>query len=695
MSDYDYAKALRSPRQDDGYDYASRLRGQPEDRPVDTAGMAESRDLVNAASMGGDSLGLAATNVEDDQSYVGGLARAAVGGQTLNFADEAGAVAATQFAALNPADDLDIEDSFDTFGGILKTARQMQDDFRESNPWSAGIAEFGGGFLTGGSAGATAAKSRGSQSLLNRLLSATGTGAVTGGVAGAGAADEGDLMSSVGWGTTLGGLFGGALGLAVPVGGSILNALGRDVTRSNKGNARRIVGQMANETGLTEKMVRDRIEELGPDATLMDLNDALVGLAQGVAVKSPRAKALLAEYLERRQKGARERVRQMFSEAYGKVPPGFYATMRQNLERLQQRVDQENYPPIMMQAIDGTNIDPLLRTPLARKAQKEGEAMYLSDPVNPMEELPEVKTLAYYDTIKEALWDMEDALRQKGKKRKANRVGDIRRDLVARLDAQVPGSDVKDASGVYRPGYAKARGAHERIQKLLDASKLGRSIWRITSPEKWDELVDEQWAYMSPAQRESFRIGAMASLDDKIRNSRPGQNMGNTFAGELADEKIALLSITDEAAEKLFTRLQGEEVMNETISAVSPRKKGGSRSMYGLTAGDTLTNAVDTGSTIISAAGGSGKAVGQIVTKFLQGELPEETMMEIAQILVQRGHTQQEINRMMRTGQVSQPMFEDIAYAMGIAGGVGPNAASLREPVQNLLQPQEGEENRE
>lgn len=174
--------------------------------------------------------------------YLGNLARAAMGGATFNFGDEIEAFVRSRLAK---GGDYERE---------LARIRDEMDEFRKTNPWSAGIADLAAGFLVPGGVAAKAAQK--GAGLIGTAKAGAKTGAAFGAASGVGSGEDVDSR-----------LVGGATGLAVGAGvGAIATPLIAGGIDTAKRASRFVASRMGDEAAQAERSIEALSGSLSRDA---------------------------------------------------------------------------------------------------------------------------------------------------------------------------------------------------------------------------------------------------------------------------------------------------------------------------------------------------------------------------------------------------------------------------------------------
>lgn len=220
---------------------------------------------------------------------------------------------------------------FPTYDQALADARSGNKAAETAHPWAYNTGKIAGNVAALVPAGATAIGGRvlgASGSLLSRMLMGGTSGAVLGGAQSfaEGEGDVQDRLQNVGWGAG----FGALGGVAAPVVGTAAGAATRwagdaigSLRNSIPGTGRAAGRMLTNDievTGLPQ--VQGRLNELGPDAFLLDGSPALQSRAQGLATErgAPGAHDTLVNALTTRDEGTNARLGQSLNENFGPAP---------------------------------------------------------------------------------------------------------------------------------------------------------------------------------------------------------------------------------------------------------------------------------------------------------------------------------------------------------------------------------------
>ncbi|XUM19741.1 hypothetical protein ACRAVF_18930 [Bradyrhizobium oligotrophicum S58] len=281
-----------------------------------------------------------------------------------------------------------------SYAANLKRQQDETAKFAEDHPIAAPVIEGVGGIIA--PLGVIKAASV-PATLGMKTLAGMGTGAALGGVQGVTNSKDWTDLPQVAKDAAIGAGIGGVLGGAIPGTSAAVGAAYRKVTDAMRG---RVEGMSrgasshlirAVETD-SPVAVRARLDELGPDAMLVDAGPALLGTGQGALGNSMEARSTLTTALKARDAGTNARIQADVNQALG--PAEDPQTITNAIKAHRTAVDNVNYPaaldtappvqvaPILRQ-IDGA----LLQTPagsMEHKALTNARSMLMTTERRPL-----------------------------------------------------------------------------------------------------------------------------------------------------------------------------------------------------------------------------------------------------------------------------------------------------------------------
>jgi len=432
------------------------------------------------------------------------------------------------------------------FGETGDPSIQIQrEEFRAENPKLAITAS-----IIGGLAGPVGQKVGGFISKAQGLPQAIGRGAAGGAaLAGTQAAieSEGDIQQTAeatALGGTLGGVIPGAVAGVKALGGGIINLVSRFSDKRQGTMALRKVAEAMERDGLTLDGALKRMDELGPEAALLDMGPnsrALAFTAFGIPGKG---KLKIQQKLIDRQEGVRDpKTGQRkggqiarIEEHINKLVPENFFDQRQQLANINESAALYKNAYAQNQFVESPVINRLLKTPAGGQAMRNARTTLQNLQTNLSRVDPELTAqakeagittgkgvgrglkLEFLDQVKKELFDLETlAKNQFGKPTaRSNSITQLRRDLTKELD----NVDVTAQAG---PGSLKVEGGDYARARLLAGDKLSNqealeqgaefmSKAKFGSPEELRIALNE----MTPEMRHLFRVGAAQAMKAKI-----------------------------------------------------------------------------------------------------------------------------------------------------------------------------------
>lgn len=566
-------------------------------------------------------------------SALGDFARMAAQGASFGFADEiVGAVQGPE---------------------AMAESRQRVDDLRQLSPAASTMSEIAGGvgvpFLTG--ARVARGLTRPGAGILGRAAAGAAGGAVGGGAGGAlvGAGEaEGSAaqrLPSALRGGAIGAAAGGALGAALPIAGAGLaqtGRFGREVLqpeRAGRSEARRRLRQVFEEAGIDADDVLRRMDELGPDAVIADLDPRLAREARNAvnqAASLERVDGPVDKLAQRTAERGERLARDMRKTA------GISESMeagQKAARRAVQEVREQHYLPLeeAFPQVPGENVQAALQRPRIREVARR-TAKEVADGERPPS----------FTELQDIMMDLRDdvtAARAAGRPNASRRAAQAHDEIVSAMEADIP-------------GFAEAQNAFRLASKRLEAYQDGFDAWAKSARE-----IRERMAELPPEAHDPFRAGLLQRWEEKLltREGTAGSVNKILRAGPEAREQIRAAFGSDEAFRQFLRTRDLERTFRLTEKAVQSN-----------------SSSVQQGSDLIEAAPASKS---EIFNKIYDALLsPGEARRMQAEAVGQRllGNNAQEVAQTLRPNPFGfgRP---------GAGGGLG--AAAGAGAAQTLPQP--------
>lgn len=553
----------------------------------------------------------------------------------------------------------------------------------------------------------------GGASMAARVGGGALTGAGIGGVSGSLNA-EGDLGDRAEGGLT-GAAIGGLVGGAAPPVIDMVSALGRGAYNQIAGRmpfgqetvAHRKIAEALAREGLTPDQAAARMQQIGPNAALMDVGANPRSLARAAATVPGDGKAMIGEFLTQRQEGVRGangvlqggQIDRITRQINGIVPEDFYAT-REGLAARNAASDLYREAYRSNPDVASRGIDRILETPAGRDALAYArermqnrmslmatpdaeltEQMRLLAELGKMDRVPggvskglKLETL---DLVKQGLDDAYRATERKVATGNA-RQGELR-DLASLKSALVRELDAADITARAGPNSTRPEGgAYAQARRLAsdkfrnqDALETGANFMsrsEFTNPQELAQRV----ATMAPEELHSFRIGAAQALKQKIEDMVARADATKRLMDIPALEQKIRLAFGDDALfQRYIQGLEGEKAMFDSYAKIT----GGSRT------GEVLAEQADAKidpsrimqglQRMVSAnpldwVGGGMQALGGVKDRAL---MPEATSRQLARALT--GQDVGPLRQAHQAVQLSEARRQAMARALTAAGAPG------------------------
>lgn len=467
--------------------------------------------------------------------------RAVAQGATFGFADE-------------------IEAAFRTgrisgpqYEKLRNELRAQQGQFGQDYPNVKTPVELAGGMLIpfGGLQAASRAKT-GTQSMLagetlgGQMARGLGVGAATGALSGAGYATQDTGEEAV-----KGSIFGGALGATVPVaikgaGTIIRNTLNASGIGDQPAAASRILSNYLQKDNLTPNEAMAALDELRrigvPNATIADLGENLRGLAYSAYTVPSKAKTGTQNFLESRLIDQKNDVVTALANKAGlDINANGYERLNKLIED-QSEAAKKAYPAAYSREVNAKDFRPFMDRDVFKKAYKEavdradvrGESLppldvLLSDRRVPTDVMHQIKI-----GLDRVIEKETDAV--------TGKVTGYGRDVV-----QVK-NEFNDLLKQKNKAYEKANAEFADSAKIQNAFQMGQKYQKLDPKEAAAKIKA-----FNPAEKESFRMGMMADINNRAGDFKGGDFTRQVFKSD-NQKGLARLAFEDQAKYNEFSQ---------------------------------------------------------------------------------------------------------------------------------------------
>lgn len=469
-----------------------------------------------------------------------------------------------------------------TYDENLKLAQGLTQDAQAAHPWLTTGANVAGAVAGTAPliAAAPAAFGAGSGGLMARSGASALSGSVLSGtdaaVRSGGDIDKTALGAGMGFGL---GAIGPAAGGLIGVGArKVRNAFINRSAAASAGTTPKVVrglADLAARDGLDANAMRSALDDLGPEAMLMDIGPGLQGRAGGIAATPGRGQAVIRSALADRQAGANARIGQVIDETLGPnvVPSQVEAGIKGNQRNLGALYDEA------FKGAKAVDTRPIAEGLEAQAVNLRGDAQAAVQRVRSMLDIsgapgnldPNPSTL--FQT-RQAIDGMMAA---ESNPQVIRALTTARAQIDDELARTVPNLKAVDASYAE---LARQREALARGQTVLDSKR--------TSPRP-SELAAEVLAGAEPQGLQigpsavPFRMsqGARAEVDRILGNNANDISALNKLIkteGDWNRSRLATL-FGEEKAGKLFKALEAERVFADTNSTVTRNSETARRAL--------------------------------------------------------------------------------------------------------------------
>lgn len=599
-----------------------------------------------------------------------------------------------------------------SFGNAYDQAKTMYQGAREKynkeNPIKGAVTDFAGQAAPW-LAASPLMPAMSATSMTGRMaqggLMGLGTGAVSGGLNAEG--DMIDRAKGAGTGAAIG---FGAGALAPPVidaarkGASwIANQTINRLPFRQQTAANRKVAEALMRDGLTPDEALARMQQMGPEAALMDVGENTRGLARSAGTVPGEGRTSITDFLKGRQEGVRDangviqggqvnRIGGMLDD----IVPERYRGSMDDLAR-QRRVDakplyDEAFAPrsdkagkVYAQWDD--RLQQFLDDPIVKQGMNKGirvqqlEALAEGKPFNFQEYavkgfdnnggliIDGTPNLRAMDAAKRGMDEILEGYRDKTTGKlvlddMGRAIDKVRKSLVSKLD-----DITTDDAG--RSAYREARQAWAGPSRLKDALATGRDILggQFKNADEMAALIKD----MTPDELHYMRIGAVQDLRDRIGNVvTRGDATKQLMEKHGLEGKIRLAFGDDQTFKRYISTLENERAMFDSYGKIL----GGSRTAE--LGAEQADAAVDPGRIIQgiqqmfsgSPIRGAMNAIGGAKDRLV---MTEPMSRNLGQMMT--GRDVGPLNQAYQTAQLSEEQRRRIAQIVAQMGGIGGGAA--------------------
>jgi hypothetical protein len=265
---------------------------------------------------------------------------------------------------------------------------------------------------------------------------------------------------------------------------------------------------------------------------------------------------------------------------------------------------------------------------LFEKIQPELKSVRKEFRISP-DEAPD-NSLLLLDMVKQSLYDKAETLKRTGAKYAATIPDGLRVELTQKLKA-------------LSPDYSQALSIFEDSSKLINAQQKGLQFSKL-KPEE----IKRQMLLLSPAERDSYRIGAREDLQKTVFSTPDGADSSKRiFGNDFKREQLKAVIGNDLKFEEFQTKMISEMKAADTKAKVL----GGSRTDYNLTGDDEFLNEAIKGSLTVAKSKLNPFTLIEATHNALSNKfagINKKNADELAKILVNRGASIKALESILR-----------------------------------------------
>lgn len=365
--------------------------------------------------------------------------------------------------------------------------------------------------------------------------------------------DAGEALVDAG----LGGVIGGGL----PIASKGLGWLGDLVTGRSAPREAQNIARALRDDEVPVDQINQRLQQLGPDAMVMDLGPNLQSQAGAVASVPGPGQRIVREAVRDRTRGGSRRVTDDVRQTIGSQPD--IDALRTSTVQAQEAAAGPLYDAIRDVPIQAPpQLRSILQRPQGQQAIRDAVDMAANDGYH-FPTSGNVMTVGLADYIKRALDDMATAAARAGRNNEARTARNMARAITSSVDR-------------LEPRYRQARDAFAGPAAVLDALDGGATAFsREMSPPQLRRALQG----MTASERDAYLQGARSQIEALMGNAvNDVASLRNTFRKGWNEQKLRIL-LGDDIADDLLRRIDRELAYGQTSNAVASNSETARRTL--------------------------------------------------------------------------------------------------------------------
>lgn len=354
---------------------------------------------------------------------------------------------------------------------------------------------------------------------------------------------------------------GTGIGAGLPVAAKGLGWLGDLVTGRTAPREAQNIARALRDDDVPVDQINQRLQQLGPDAMVMDLGPNAQSQAGAVASIPGPGQRIVREAVRDRARGGSRRVTEDVRQTIGSQPD--IEALRTSTVQAQEAAATPLYDAIRDVPIEAPpQLRSILQRPQGQQAIRDAVEMAANDGYH-FPTSGNVMTVGLADYIKRALDDMATAAARTGRNNEARTARNMARAITASVDR-------------LEPRYRQAREAYAGPAAVIEALDSGATAFsREMSPPQLRRTLQG----MSASERDAYLQGARSQIEALMGNAvNDVASLRNTFRKGWNEQKLRIL-LGDDIADDLLRRIDRELAYGQTSNAVASNSETARRTL--------------------------------------------------------------------------------------------------------------------
>lgn len=318
--------------------------------------------------------------------------------------------------------------------------------------------------------------------------------------------------------------------------------------------------------GIQPHEVENRLQQMGPEATVADLGPNTKALVESMANTPGKGKAAATEFFGNRQDEQSGRLVQKVKDGLGVDPSKSFDQVVTDLDEkraaaaapIYKEVYPKRIPPNLVTSM--ANKNPLIDKAIKSAGNDDVAQHYIAKYEQETGQKIEENSVGYLDAVKKSLDGKASAAYSSGNTAAGNAYSESARQLRGEIDG-------------YVPRYAEARAAYAGPSQSIEAAENGRNFVK-----NGVNMTKAQVSKLSDSDKELYRLGAADELEKQIKTTSYGGDAVKKILGSPAKrEALEALWPSKESFADFEKAIEHESTMFETGTDVLKNSRTFSR----------------------------------------------------------------------------------------------------------------------